>query len=97
MARDFLIAVMGAFLLDRSGFWYLQNTASQFSGRDLSFTYYRTLFPRVLLILLACSLVAFGKHSDSHSDLLVIAGLVCFIASHGYLYVKAFRRRVGPH
>lgn len=95
MAIDFLVALAGALILDRAGFWYLQNTAAQFSGSELTYSYLQTLFPRVIGIIAGCGILAYGRSLVPSSDAMVIFGLVLAIASHLVLYVRVIRNRSG--
>lgn len=95
MIVDFLIALVGALLLDRAGFWYLSNTAAQFSGTELTYSYLQTLFPRVIGIVVGCGIIAYGRSLAPSSDAMVVFGLVLAIASHLILYLRVIRDRSG--
>jgi hypothetical protein len=92
MLLDFVIALVGGLLMDRAGFWYLKNTAGQF-GSALPFTYRETFFPRVLVLICGCVLIAWGYATSNRGDMppLMVLGLALFIAAHVWLYVKWLR------
>jgi len=95
MVVDFLIALVGAVVLDRAGFWYLKNTAAQFSGEGLGYSYLQTLVPRVVGIFAGCGILAYGRSLTPPSDAMVVLGLVLAIASHLVLYVRVIKNRSG--
>jgi hypothetical protein len=76
--------------VDCAGFWYLDNTIGQFSGKNLPFSYAGTLFPRVLLIIVGVPLIAWGMTGDRQSLAAITVGGAFCISSHLVLYYRAF-------
>ena len=93
MIVDFLIALVGALVLDRAGFWYLKNTAAQFSGEELGYSYLQTIFPRIVGIFAGCGILAYGRSLAPPSDVMVVLGLGLAIASHLVVYVRVIKNR----
>ena len=95
MVVDFLIALVGALVLDRAGFWYLKNTAAQFSGEEIDYSYLQTLFPRIIGIIAGCGILAYCRSLAPPSDTMIVLGLILAIASHLVLYVRVIKNRSG--
>lgn len=92
LSDDVLILIF-VFVFDRGGFWQLNNTVAQFRGNSLPFTYFGTLYPRIVLLIMGYVLFVLGNVSQDHRALLMFGGMLLMTISHLCLYVKAVRSR----